>query len=389
MKLLDWIIGFFGGKKSIDLKVKAIEELKSKIAIQEFALNVAANLIAGTISKCEFKTFYGRKEMKSDEYYLWNIEPNKNQNSSEFIQELIYKLIYQNEVLVFEVGGELYIADSFNKNEYATLKYSFSDVTKKDFTFNKLFFMDEVIYLRLNNRDIKAILMELTQNYSELINVAIDKYKKSGGRKGIVKIDSTLEGDEEFEKTLDDIMNNRFRNYFNSVNAVLNLPEGISYTENKYESGRTTSEVNDINSLIEKAFDRVAQALRIPPALMRGEIADISKVTDNYLTFCIDPLTDMLAEEINRKRYGKLEYLKGSYLKIDTTTIKHIDVFSNATNVDKLIACGAYNADELRIKLGDEPLNTEFSKKYFITKNYQEVTELKGGEVIEQNNISN
>lgn len=380
MKILDWVLDFFGLEKTINLKVMSPEEAKKKIVIQEFALSVASNLISGAISKCEFKTFYRNKEIKSDEYYLWNIQPNKNQNSTEFIQEIISKLIYKNDVLIFQVAGELFVADGFTKEEYAISEHKFKDVYKNDFTFDKTFYMEDVIYLKLNNKDIKQILNELTNSYAELINVSIDKYKKSGGRKGIVKTDTTLEGDEDFQEQLETIMNDSFKNYFNSVNAVLNLPNGVEYTEIKHEGGKTTSEVNDINSLMKNAFDRVSQALRIPPALMSGEIADVEKVTDNFLTFCIDPFVEMIAEEIIRKRYGKQEYLKGSYIKIDTTSIKHIDIFSVAEAVDKLRAAGMYNVDELRIKVGDEPLNTEFSKKYVITKNYQEITDLKGGE---------
>jgi phage portal protein BeeE len=44
----------------------------------------AVNIVANAVSKCEFKTFLNGKEDKGKEYYLWNIEPNKNQNSSDF-----------------------------------------------------------------------------------------------------------------------------------------------------------------------------------------------------------------------------------------------------------------------------------------------------------------
>lgn len=109
----------------------------------------------------------------------------------------------------------------------------------------------------------------------------------------------------------------------------------------------------------------------------------MSKVVDEWLTFGIDPLVDLIQTEINRKRYGKTAYLSGSYLKIDTTAIKHIDIFSIANQADKLISDGLYSVDELRIKLGDTPLSTWWSKEHWMTKNYQKVEYMgktEGGE---------
>ena len=86
----------------------------------------------------------------------------------------------------------------------------------------------------------------------------------------------------------------------------------------------------------------------------------------------------MIQTEINRKRCGKSAVIKGTYLKIDTTTVMHIDIFDIAEKIDKLIASGMYCIDELRKKLGDAELNTEESRKHFITKNYMNLDGLEG-----------
>ena len=100
-------------------------------------------------------------------------------------------------------------------------------------------------------------------------------------------------------------------------------------------------------------------------------------ITKNFLTFCIDPICEMIQTEINRKRYGIAEIHKGNYLKVDTTTVMHTDVFDIAEKIDKLIASGMYCIDELRKKLGDAPLNTEESRKHFITKNYEDLSSIQ------------
>lgn len=382
MKILDWFRNFFGDKEVLYLNEK-IASLSTQIAIEEFAINIAINLIAGSISKCEFQTYLDGKKTKDDEYYLWNIEPNKNQNSTEFIQEIISKLLYENECLVIDHNGQLIIADSFSQKEYAVVENIFENVTRKDFTFPKNYRMSEVLYFKYNNKNIRGILSNLMSNYNDLLELAIKKYKRSGGRKGTVELESIMQGDAEKKKQIEDMLINKFKNYFEAENAVINIPKGVKYEEmNGDGSRKSTSDMVDIQNLIKEAFQRAAQALKIPPALLMGDIADVNNVTDNYLTFSIDPIVDLISEEINRKRYGKTEYLKKSYLRIDTTCIKHIDIFSIAEKIDKLVSNAMYSVDDLLEKVGDTPLNTEWSVKHWITKNYSEITKLdqKGGD---------
>lgn len=382
MKILDWVRNFFGDKEIMYLNEK-IASLSTQIAIEEFAINIAINLIAGSISKCEFQTYLGGKKTKGDEYYLWNIEPNKNQNSTEFIQEIISKLLYENECLVIEHNGQLIIADSFNQKEYAVVENVFEDISRKDFIFPRTYRMSEVLYFKYNNKNIKRLFSNLMNNYNDLLELAIKKYKRSGGRKGIVELEAVLKGDENRKKEIEDMFQRKFKNYFEAENAVLDLPKGVKYEEKNGDGNRkSTSDMVDIQNLIKEAFQRAAQAFKIPPALLMGDVAGIEDVTSNYLTFSIDPIVDLIAEEVNRKRYGKKAYLGNSYLNIDTTCIKHIDIFSIAEKIDKLISSGMYSIDGLLEKVGDTVLRTDWSEKHWITKNYSEITKLdqEGGD---------
>ncbi|WP_308780040.1 phage portal protein [uncultured Clostridium sp.] len=382
MKILDWFRNFFGDKEVVYLNEK-IANLSTRIAIEEFAINIAINLIAGSISKCEFQTYLGGKKTKGDEYYLWNIEPNKNQNSTEFIQEIISKLLYENECLVIEHNGNLIIADTFNQKEYAVVENIFENITRKDFTFPKKYRMSEVLYFKYNNKNIKRLFSNLMSNYNDLLELAIKKYKRSGGRKGTVELETIMQGDETKKKQIEDMFLYKFKNYFEAENAVINIPKGVKYEEKNGEGSRkSTSDMVDIQNLIKEAFQRAAQAFKIPPALLMGDVAGIEDVTSNYLTFSIDPIVDLLSEEVNRKRYGKVNYLKGSFLKIDTTCIKHIDIFNIAEKIDKLISSGVYSIDGLLEKIGDTVLETDWSVKHWITKNYSEITKLdqEGGD---------
>lgn len=376
--------------KTYQINQKLADDRKRRLDIELFFTLMAINLITGTISKCEFRTFAKGKEIKQDEYYLWNIEPNDNQNSSQFIQELILKLLFNNEALVVEVNGKLVVADSFERTPYAFYPDTFSGVSCGDFRFDKTFSAPDVLYFRMGHENIRAHLSRLMSGYSDLLDMAIGKYKRAGGRKGTAKINRPKSGDKQFEKQIEDLFTKKFRAYFEAENAVVDLPNGVEYSEITGEgSKKSTSEIADIQGICKEAVSRVAQAFRIPPSLLQGDIADIGSLTENYLTFCIDPLTDMIEEEITRKRYGKAAFLAGYYLMIDTTCIKHIDIFDVAEQADKLIADSIYNVDEIRRKVGDAPLNTWWSKQYVRTKNYESVTggENGNGSKTDENNL--
>ena len=128
------------------------------------------------------------------------------------------------------------------------------------------------------------------------------------------------------------------------------------------------------------------RAYKIPKALMLGDVSDVEKITKNFLTFAIDPICQRIGSEVTRKKYGEKQFAKGNYMDVNTNCIQHIDIFEQATNSDKLLSSGLYCIDELRVKLGDTALKTDWSQKHYITKNYAEAEKMehlgdvKGGE---------
>lgn len=388
VSVIDWIREkFFSGGTTLgttNIDMSEYWQLSASINVRELAFASAVNLIANSIAKCDFRTYSKNKEIQGDEFYLWNIEPNKNQNSSEFLKALIWKLYSTNECLVVSSDdGSLLIADSFEKKEFALRDFTFSNVTINDYVFRKTFFMKDVLYLRLNNKDIKGLVDGLQSSYGQLLEYSQKAFKKSRGQKGVLSISAKTQGDANFAQNLQKMMNERFKTYFDSDSAVLPLTEGYTYAEQDRKTYNADS-TRDIRAQVDDVFSFTARAFGIPPVLLLGEVADVSKAANQLLTFCIDPLTDLLAEEINRKRYGRKEVLSGSKLVIDTKTIKHIDLLEVSGAIDKLIASGAFCVDDIRKAVREEPLKTEFSQKHYMTKNYapadQVVENLEGSD---------
>lgn len=352
--------------------------LMDQVYIRELAFWTCVNKIANALSKCEFRTYYHHEPVKKGEYYLWNIEPNRNQNASAFLTKLIGKLYLNNEALVVESSEQLYVADDFQKTVYALYDYQFTGVTVDDFTFGKTFHQNEVLYFQLNSLDMRQLVNLLYSSYNELLQYAANAYRKSRGSRGILDIDAQAQAEDDFSDTLQELMTNYFKKFFESENAVLPLYDGYKYTELQSKTYSSES-TRDIKALADDIFDFTARAFSFPPSLAKGDVQDTEKATDELLTFCMDPLARMLEKEINRKRNGMAGFLAGNYLWIDTTAVKHIDIFDIAAPVDKLISSGIYSINDIRLVIGEAPIDEEWAKTHFITRNYGVVTEILDG----------
>lgn len=377
ISLLTYIRDFLSGGAVTTTEVTAEEfyNLVAEIHIRELAFWSCINMIANSISKCEFKTFKSNKEVKLNEYYLWNIEPNKNQNSSAFTHKLISQLYRFNECLVVEENGQLLIADSFQQTEYALVDNLFQGVTVGNFTFPKTYNMSQVMYFKLSEKDMRKVTNGIYEGYGKLIAYGMKAYQKSRGNRGVLNYETIAQGNEAAKTAFDDLMNNRFKKFFTAENAVLPLPKGYTYTDigSKTYSNEGT---RDLRAMADDISDFTAKAFGIPPALAKGDIAGIKDAMDSYLTFCIDPLCDSIAEEINRKRNGYSGFSLGNYLKIDTKSILHVDLLSVSTAIDKLIASGAFTINDIRKLVGEQPIDEAYADTHFITKNYSTVEDV-------------
>ena len=390
--LISWLIDKFGGSPvPANFNDKEILDeyasLVGDIYIREMAFWSAVNLVANAVSKCEFKTYLNGKEVKGREYYLWNVEPNKNQNSSVFLHKLIAKLYRNNECLVIEQNGQLLVADSFIRTPYALYDDVFTQVQVGDFTFNRSFTQSEVLYYKLNEENVRKLINGLYESYSKLITYSMKAYQRSRGTKGIFKYDTIPVAGTAEREAFDALINKKIKQWMEGDNAALPLGKGQEWKELQHKT-YTNESTRDIRAQIDDIFDFTARAFGIPPALLRGDVQDTSKAIDQLLTFCIDPLVDMIQEEINRKRNGYEGFAKGTYLKIDTSCIKHIDLFDVATAIDKLIGSGAFCVNDIRIAAGAEPINESWAWQHWITKNYEKVedalTALEGGKKDEE-----
>jgi len=375
MVLWDWFREQFNkDDNTLELDV-FIGSIASKIYYKELAIQSAINLISNVVSRSEFQTFEEGKEVKKDNYYLFNVEPNPNKSASKFWRDVISKLVYDNEALIVQQGGYFYCADSFEVKKFAFKEYIYDNIEIDGFGLNNAYNESQVLHLELHNEKVRKLVDGLYKDYGKLIEVSQGNFKKNNSRKLGVKVPTNYPETEKATQKLKDLFQNKFKEFFEAEGpAVVPLVNGLKVEELKSNIGvKGGSDNNQIRAFIDDIFDFVGIALQIPPVILKGQVAESEDVFNQFITYCINPLAELLEDEINRKYYGKNAYLKNTYLKVNTANIKAVDITDVAEALDVLTRIGGYSIDDTLKKLGMEPLNTEWSKARWMTKNYQRV----------------
>lgn len=374
--LTDWL-----NRTVSDAELETVTgKLAEVLYYKELALYIAKSYIANTISKCEFLVYENGKEVKNELYYALNVSPNNNQNSSQFLNKLINTLYDKNEVLVIPKGNRLYTADSFTVNEQPLHDNVFENIVVENQALAKSVKASDAFYFKLDDDCVKKFVDGMFSTYSQLLSCAVASYKRGRGQKYKLILENVQAGDKKFAEQFNTVIKDQLKEFIESDTAVYPQFRGQDLTELP-KSVETTS---DLISLRKEMFDIVAQAFKIPQTMMYGNITNMQEIVKVYLTFCIDPLADMIGEELTRKTNTFKTWNGGkNFIKVDTSRINHVDIFEVADKADKLIASGVACVDEVRKVLDWQELGTEFSQKHWITKNYSDVSESLTGEVKE------
>lgn len=346
--------------------------------LKTMALETCLNFIGRTISQSEFRIMQDNKRLYDEWDYLLNVRPNTDMSAADFWQTVIYRLIDKNEVLVvLSDNNDLLIASSFDRVEYAVYNDIFKSVTVKDYTFKRSFGMDEVIYLTYNNAKLASYMNSAFEDYSSLHARMMETQKLNNQIRGIVGIDSAQSLDKEQQGKLQKFIDRLFEAFRNNVVALVPKLKGFDYNEvSKGENnGKSFDEVTKVKRAV---VNDVANILGIPTSLIHGEMSDYETAIKAYIKFCIGPLLKKVKDELNAKIIPRTEYKAGK--RVDVRGISEANPLELATAVDKLRSSGVYNGNEIRVKLGDEPVDNPALDEYVITKNYQSASAAGGGE---------
>ncbi|GJF43818.1 MULTISPECIES: phage portal protein [Staphylococcus] len=369
---------FKSNRKTAEQLGLSIVSASKKTHIKRLAINSCIELIAKTVSQVEFKIKDNNKYTKDSMYYKLNVKPNVNESATQFWQKAIYKLLYDNELLIIQNDSEdLLVADSYQVTEYAHVPNIYSQVRIGDFEYTRTFNSNDVIHIKYNNENSESILNELYGDYGDLFARFIEFQMRKSQVRSIVKIDSKWGNDKERRAKVNKFIQDIYQNFKDKSFAIVPEQEGIQYKEQTLS--QAANSVDDVDKVGKQFLNNCAIKFGIPVQLLTGDIAEVDQNMKRFIKMTIKPLLQLIVTELNAKLFDEKQYLNDSKIIANTLPITFDSIFDMANQIDKLVASSVFVGNEIRRELGYEESKDELMNEHLVTKNYQTLKQLREG----------
>ncbi|EAF0721407.1 phage portal protein, partial [Listeria monocytogenes] len=199
-----------------------LEDKTTKVYLKKMALNTCVKHIARTIAKSDFRLKNGETSVRDKLYYKLNVRPNTDMSSSTFWENVIYKLIYDNECLiVLSDTDDFLIADSYVRKEFAFFPDVFEGVTVKNYCYERNFSMDDVIFLEYGNERLAAFTDGMFEDYGELFGKMIRAQMRNFQIRGAVNFKMAGLADKDKQTKLQEYIDKIYASFNNNEIAIV------------------------------------------------------------------------------------------------------------------------------------------------------------------------
>lgn len=350
-----------------------------KIALSKLAIEKAVGMISKAIAKSEFIVERNGERVKDDVYWLLNVRPNPNETATDFWIKAIRKLLIESEVVICRMASGLYVADSFERTDVVLIPQMYRNIkissNGKSLNLNTMYSANDVIHLKANNEKIRKYLEKLLKLYDDTIGAMCAAQKLANTPKFKLKTELSMpiikrknpDGTDK-QLTIDQYKAEIVRLIESDDIEILVTSNGLMLDQFKIES---TVKSEEIVKITKEVFEEAAFAFDIPKAVFLGEITEKADSTNEFITYGCSWVVELINDSMNAKLVGKDDFIKGEKLWVDMTRYKHRDIIDCAIGLEKLRGIG-FNFDEIRELVGREALNTEFSQRRVVTKNFGE-----------------
>lgn len=351
-------------------------ELK-KLNIAKLAVEKAESMIAKAVAKSDILIQTQSEDKRKYEYRL-NVQPNDNENGTYFWTKVVKKLLREGEVVIIRIGEKYYRAQSFQESDNVMTGRLYSNITieaaEKQYSLFKTFLSGDVIHLRYDNSKIRVLLNSVLSQYETTANSVnammqitnTPKFKlKVPGQLNLVRRGKDGESDkkitkEEYTEELKKLLESESLAIITESNGITLEQLGI----------QTATKAEELVKIKEEINNATAEAYDIPQAVFNGNITEKSDATNEFITYAVGSVAEVINDELTAKLVGAEDYAgKNERVMVWLARFKHVDVVDSANNLDKLRSNG-WNFDEIREMVGYPVLNTPFSQARALTKNY-------------------
>ena len=373
--MFEWLFKSKTGDVSNVLEIIATDLTKVQLAVM--AQEKAAGMIAKAIAKSEIVLTHGEKRRKDEAYYRLNIRPNDNETATDFWFNVARELVATGDCVVVRMqNGKYYRANSYQMDDYVLFGKTYSHIVLTD-GYNEVALRygvssDDILHFRYSTDKLRVFTgnvlnclndaLNAVQSLETIANTPLLKYKvdanlqfrrrTADGKVIPITLDNVL---EEFKSKID-----------GKKLAILTEQTGTALEFMDVKKQVTAAELATLTDTINK---ECAAAYDIPLGVFNGMITEQSDATNEFITYAVSPVAEVINDTLNAKLVGQADYVKGERAFVWLAHFKHIDVIDAANSLDKLRAIG-FTLDEIFEMVGYPALNTEFSTTRALTKNY-------------------
>ena len=359
-----------------------------KLNLSKFGIEKAEGMIAKAIAKSDI-LLQTKSDQKREFEYRLNIQPNDNENGTYFWTKVVKTLLREEESVIIRMGEKYYRVSSWRTNDTVLSGRIYRDImienAGKTYKLNKTFLASEVIHLRYENARVRLFLNTVVEQYDKTLNsinammrmVNVPKFKLKIDAQGAYLVEAGKDGKEEKRYTRDE--------YAKKIKKLLETEELTVLAESQgvlLESMdiKTSVKAEELSKVANEINNTVAAAYDIPEAVFQGNITEKSDATNEFITYAVGPIAEVINDELTAKLVGADDYAnKKEKVLVWLARFKHVDGVDNASNLDKLRSDG-WSFDEIREMVGYPILDTDFSNARALTKNYSTGEEGEGVE---------
>lgn len=376
----------------LSLGYNSLSSFATTQATRLSAVYAATNMISNSCALLPMKiiSYKGGKKREVDHQLtqILNLKPNSKLNHFNFMKLLIESLILKGNAYAYIVRDEnlnvksleLIDADFVNPILQAdgTVKYVVNGMSKAIDSINMIH-----LYQHLDNQGrgistIKYADMVLSGAYNA--EKHSDNFFKSGaGLMGILKSSAPLTSEQK--KQIAESWANSINNTLAGGVAV--LPQGLDF-----QSISISPEDSQLLEVRKYNVIEIARFFNISPVKLfdftNVSYSTLEQTSLSYLQDTILPFTQLMEDEFNRKLFKPSEV--GKYVvDFDYSVLVQTDKTTEAEYYNKLITNGILSINDVRNKLGYEPLaEEEGGNAHFIQISYGTVKNVVDGAYIKQ-----